>query len=236
MIFSPSISDDAAPRPGGLLRRTVRTAAMAAVAALVAIGTVAATGGDDAAALERLPTNTMATFVTSAAEQALDGHDDYRATGDAASYRKFVWYRAQTASFAATELGVPEQEMIDAWTETSESHQLAILGAMTQVGVPYRYNTSKPGVGFDCSGLTTFAWSQAGVQLVRQSSAQIRNAEQIDRSTAKAGDLVQYPGHVMMYLGVGNTIIHSVMSGRTVELDTISDRRADSVRFGDPIA
>jgi len=236
MIASLPSSDDATSRPGGLLRRTVRAAAMTAVAALVAIGTVAATGGDDAAALERLPTNTMAPFVKSAAAQALEGHDGYLATGDAASYRKFVWYRAQTASFAATELGVPEQEMIDAWAATSESHQRAILGAMTQVGVPYRYNTSKAGVGFDCSGLTTFAWSQAGVQLVRQSSAQIRNAEQIDRNSAKAGDLVQYPGHVMMYLGVGDTIIHSVQSGRTVELDTISERRTNSVRFGDPIA
>ncbi len=232
MISLPSSSDTAASRTSGP-RRTLRAAA---VAALVAIGAVATTGGGDAAALERLPVNTMATYVKSTAELALDGHDDYLATDDAASYRKFVWYRAEAAAFAATELGVPEQEMIDAWAATSYSHQRAILGAMTQVGVPYRYNTSKPGVGFDCSGLTTYAWGQAGVELVRQSTSQIRNAEPIDRSTAKAGDLVQYPGHIMMYLGVGNTIIHSVQTGRTVELDTISDRRADSVRFGDPVA
>jgi cell wall-associated NlpC family hydrolase len=105
---------------------------------------------------------------------------------------------------------------------------------MTQVGVPYRHNTSKEGVGFDCSGLTTFAWARAGVSLVRQSGQQISNAEPLDRSTAKAGDLVQYPGHVMMYLGVGDAVIHSVMSGRTVELDTISERQASRVRFGDP--
>jgi peptidoglycan DL-endopeptidase CwlO len=110
-----------------------------------------------------------------------------------------------------------------------------VLAAMTQVGVPYRYNTSKEGVGFDCSGLTTFAWQRAGVSLVRQSGEQIRNAAPVDRETAKAGDLVQYPGHVMMYLGVGDAIIHSVMTGRTVELDTISDRKVRSVRFGDPI-
>lgn len=236
MTSSLTHSHGAASRTTRLLRWATRAAALSAAAALVAIGSVAATGGNDAAALERLPTNALAMFVQSSAEQALDGHDDYVATGDAASYRKFVWYRTQTATLAATELGVPEQEMIDAWATTSDSHQRAILAAMTQVGVPYRHNTSKPGVGFDCSGLTTFAWSQAGVQLVRQSTAQIRNAEQIERSTAKAGDLVQYPGHVMMYLGVGDTIIHSVMTGRTVELDTISERRSRSVRFGDPIA
>ena len=236
MISFPSSSDARASRTSGLLRRTVRAAAMSAAAALVAIGAVATTGGEDAAALERLPTNAMAPFVQNAAQQALDGHDAYLATDDAASYRKFVWYRAQTAAFAATELGVPEQEMIDAWGATSESHQRAVLAAMTQVGVPYRYNTSKPGVGFDCSGLTTFAWKKGGAELVRQSTAQIRNAEQIERDSAKAGDLVQYPGHVMMYLGVGDTIIHSVQTGRTVELDTISERRRTTARFGDPIA
>ena len=52
----------------------------------------------------------------------------------------------------------------------------------------------------------------------------------------KAGDLAQYPGHVMMYLGVGEAVIHSVMTGRTVELDTISERQASRVRFGDPTA
>jgi hypothetical protein len=56
----------------------------------------------------------------------------------------------------------------------------------------------------------------------------------VDRSQAKAGDLAQYPGHVMMYLGVGDAIIHSVQRGRTVELDLINTRRANSVRFGDP--
>ena len=113
-------------------------------------------------------------------------------------------------------------------------HQRAVLAAMTQLGVPYRTNTSKEGVGFDCSGLTTYAWSRAGVALTRQSSAQIREAAPLDRASARAGDLVQYPGHVMMYLGVGDAIIHSVQRGRTVELDVSNARRANSVRFGDP--
>jgi cell wall-associated NlpC family hydrolase len=126
--------------------------------------------------------------------------------------------------------------MVAAWAATPIAHQRAVLAAMTQVGVPYRRNSSAEGVGFDCSGLTTFAWAKAGVQLVRQSGQQIRDAQPLDRTTAKAGDLVQYPGHVMMYLGVGDAVIHSVMTGRTVELDTISERKASRVRFGDPTA
>ena len=40
---------------------------------------------------------------------------------------------------------------------------------MGQLGVPYHYATSEPGVGFDCSGLTHYAWGQAGVYLPRNS-------------------------------------------------------------------
>ena len=43
-----------------------------------------------------------------------------------------------------------------------------------------------------------------------------------------AGDLVQYPGHVMMYLGFGDAIVHAVNSGRDVAIDVL---RRD-VRFG----
>lgn len=181
-----------------------------------------------------MATNALAPVVTASASDALDSYDRWVATEDAASYRSFVRLRTQTAQYAAAELGYAQDLMVEAWASTPIAHQVAVLAAMTQVGVPYRRNTSQEGVGFDCSGITTFAWARAGVSLVRQSSAQIRNAASVDRSTAKAGDLVQYPGHVMMYLGVGDAIIHSVMTGRTVELDTISPRRTDSVRFGDP--
>jgi cell wall-associated NlpC family hydrolase len=181
-----------------------------------------------------LPTNTMAPVVTTSAREALVNYDLWAATGDASALRSYVWYRTQTAQFAATELGYPRQDMVTAWATTPMDHQRAVLAAMTQVGVPYRTNTSEEGVGFDCSGLTTYAWSKAGVQLVRQSGQQIRDAAPLDRSQAKAGDLVQYPGHVMMYLGVGDAVVHSVQRGRTVELDLINTRRTNSVRFGDP--
>jgi cell wall-associated NlpC family hydrolase len=102
--------------------------------------------------------------------------------------------------------------------------------------VPYRTNTSVEDEGFDCSGLTSYAWQESGVELQRVSRAQIRNATELDRGSAMAGDLVYYPGHVMMYLGVGNAIVHSVNTGRTVEIDTISKRSANRVVFGDPSA
>ncbi len=224
-----------AHRGRSTLRAAVRSAALGiAVTAAAVVGTVAVADDTVSAASTPLATNAMAPVVTTSAKQALDNYDRWIATDDASAYRSFVWFRTQTAQYAATELGYSQAEMIEAWAAAPVGHQLAVLAAMSQVGVPYRTNTSQENVGFDCSGMTTYAWARAGVQLVRQSTAQINNATRIDRSQAKAGDLVQYPGHVMMYLGVGDAIIHSVMTGRTVELDTISDRRVNSVRFGDP--
>jgi cell wall-associated NlpC family hydrolase len=213
------------------VRRIVVALAAAAAVCTGVIATEPATAEATSAALE---TNAMAPVVTTSAREALASYDEWVATANADAFRSYVWYRTQTARYAATELGYPQQEMVEAWAATPIEHQRAVLAAMTQVGVPYRTNTSQEGVGFDCSGLTTYAWAKAGVQLVRQSSQQIRDALPLDRAAAKAGDLVQYPGHVMMYLGVGDAVIHSVMRGRTVELDTINTRRSNSVRFGDP--
>jgi len=219
----------------GPIARNFRAASLGlAVVAGTLFGTLAITAAPAAAVESGLPTNAMASAVTSSAAGALASLDEWTATADPVAFRRYVSYRTQTAQYAADQLGYAELDMVTAWASTPLAHQRAVLAAMTQVGVPYRTNTSQEGVGFDCSGLTTYAWSKAGVQLVRQSSGQIQNAARLDRSTAKAGDLVQYPGHVMMYLGVGDAVIHSVMRGRTVEIDTISERRVNSVRFGDP--
>ncbi len=238
-MSAPSILSPSPAVPSGGHRSIFGAAVRALVlgimiSAVTMVGTLAVTDGTASAMSGPLPTNAMAPVVTTSARQALDSYDRWEAGNDPADYRSFVWFRTQTAQYAAVELGYPQAEMVEAWAATTIGHQRAVLAAMTQVGVPYRRNTSAEGEGFDCSGLTTYAWARADVDLVRQSTAQIRNAADLDRESAKAGDLVQYPGHVMMYLGVGNAIIHSVMTGRTVELDTISDRRANSVRFGDP--
>jgi cell wall-associated NlpC family hydrolase len=133
-------------------------------------------------------------------------------------------------------LEVDAAGLLTAWARADRPHQIALLSALTQVGVPYHRNTSKVGVGFDCSGLTTFAWGQAGVELARNSSAQLRNAAPRTHDTAQAGDLVYYPGHVMMWLGVTNLIVHAPYRGHPVEVGDISSRRAKSVKFGDPAA
>lgn len=232
--FHMTTPDLTPARPRGRAPRVSRTLAGVLLASVLAGGVLVAAPQPAAAQRVELAVNELAPEITSAAGQAMAALHEWQTTGEPHHYRDYVWHRTIAARHTARQLGYGELDMIRAWSSTPIDHQRAVLAALTQLGVPYRSNTSRPGEGFDCSGLTTFAWAAAGRQLPRNSSAQINEAAGLSREQAKAGDLVQYPGHVMLYLGVGDAIVHSVMTGRTVELDTISERRTNSVRFGDP--
>lgn len=202
---------------------------------VASIGCFAAVSAVDAGAVTaqsvELPVNELAAEITSSAADAIAALDAYRLSGSVEDERTLSYRRAITARYAAQQLGYDELAMIDAWSSAPIGHQRAVLAALTQVGVPYRTNTSIENEGFDCSGITTYAWAGSGVELYRQSGTQISEAKSISRDEAKAGDLVHYPGHIMLYLGVDNAVVHSIQTGRTVEVDTFS---RDSVNFGDP--
>ena len=62
---------------------------------------------------------------------------------------------------------------------------IAVRAAYSQLGVPYRYAGATPGVAFDCSGLTMWAWSRAGVSLPHYSKAQYEQIQHVDPSDAE---------------------------------------------------
>ena len=94
-----------------------------------------------------------------------------------------------------------------------------VLGAARgQIGVPYHWAWEKPGQGFDCSGLTQWAFAQAGVKIPRTSLMQSATGQSVSRAELQPGDLVfpQFPiHHVQIYTGNGN-IIESTQTGETV--------------------
>ena len=103
----------------------------------------------------------------------------------------------------------------------SSNAQVAIQAAESQIGVPYVYAGSTPGVGFDCSGLTMWAWGQAGVSLPHSSASQYAMLPHVDRSQLQPGDLLFFYSpisHVAMYLGGGQMIEapHTGLSVRVI--------------------
>ena len=83
--------------------------------------------------------------------------------------------------------------------------------AQSQRGVPYVWGGATPGEGFDCSGLTMWAWSQAGVSLAHGATEQYYEIEHVSMSDLQPGDLIFYGDsyllyHVVMYIGDGMVV------------------------------
>jgi cell wall-associated NlpC family hydrolase len=124
-------------------------------------------------------------------------------------------------------------ELEQRWIDTDPRRLVAVYTALAQVGTPYHYRSMNPGVGFDCSGLTNFAWRAAGVDLPRSSRAQIAAVEKLTMADLQPGDLVYAPGHVVLYLGAGLASVEAPESGKRVR---VTDLHPFSwLRFGDPL-
>lgn len=165
---------------------------------------------------------------------AIEAHERWTSAGDTAAYLAFVDARDRVATMTADALGRSSAEMVAAWADSDVDGQIAVLAAMTQLGVPWRRNARAEGEGFDCSGLTSYSWARAGVEIERSSRNQFRAATEVEHEDAALGDLVWYPGHIMLYLGVGDAVVHSPTHGRDVEFLELSERRASWVRYADP--
>jgi peptidoglycan DL-endopeptidase CwlO len=101
---------------------------------------------------------------------------------------------------------------------------IAVNAAMGQLGVAYRFAAESPGVAFDCSGLTKYAWGQAGVYLPHQSGAQYGSIPHVSQSEIQPGDLIFYKspiGHVAIYIG-GGSMIHAPATGDVVKVAAVN--------------
>lgn len=81
----------------------------------------------------------------------------------------------------------------------------AVREALTQLGVPYVWGGETPGKGFDCSGLTQWAYGKEGVNLPHFAADQ-NVGERVAQQNLAPGDLVVWDGHVAMYIGNGKMI------------------------------
>ncbi|MFN0028127.1 MAG: NlpC/P60 family protein [Acidimicrobiales bacterium] len=100
---------------------------------------------------------------------------------------------------------------------------VAVLAALSQLGVPYVFGGESPEDGFDCSGLTQWAWWQAGVSIARPADYQRDGAIPIRYEDLQPGDLVFYgepPSHMGMYIG-NDEIVNAPQTGEVVSIKTM---------------
>ena len=100
--------------------------------------------------------------------------------------------------------------------ESGEAAMAAVLeAARSQLGVPYVWGGSTPGEALDCSGLTQWCYSQAGIAIPRTANEQHEGGEEVSLSEARPGDILWRDGHVAIYVG-GDSYIHAPKPGDVV--------------------
>ncbi|NBE94021.1 NlpC/P60 family protein [Nonomuraea sp. KC401] len=125
----------------------------------------------------------------------------------------------------------------------SPAGAIAVRAAIEMIGVPYSWGgggVRGPGHGvgrgagvrgFDCSGLTEYAWARAGVLIGTTTSEQRRSGVRIARQDVQPGDLVFYdsdrssagPEHVALAVDA-TRMVHAPYTGAFVRIDPL-DRR-----------
>ncbi|TQJ74896.1 NlpC/P60 family protein [Streptomyces sp. SLBN-31] len=125
----------------------------------------------------------------------------------------------QEAAYKAQTAWLDSGILHDINGKASEEGKKAVKFATEQIGKPYVWGAEGP-KSYDCSGLTSQAWLNAGRPIPRTSQEQWKQLKHVDIKDMRPGDLIIYfddASHVAMYIGDG-AIVHAPRPGRTVTI------------------
>lgn len=125
---------------------------------------------------------------------------------------------------------------------TSKIGAAVVRAALQMRGVPYSWGGGGAGgpsrgiaqgantVGFDCSGLTQYAFAKYGVTIPRVSQDQFRAGTPVPKGAMRPGDLVFFgpgsdgqPGHVGIFIG-NDKFLQAPQTGDVVKVSQLSAR------------
>lgn len=102
-----------------------------------------------------------------------------------------------------------------------------VKAALSKLGCPYVWGATGPN-SFDCSGLTQWAYRQAGITIGRTTWDQIANGRSVSANQLIPGDLIFFhtmndrpPTHVGIYIGDGK-FVHAPNARSVVRVDYFS--------------
>ncbi|GAA3601566.1 hypothetical protein GCM10022419_102350 [Nonomuraea rosea] len=141
--------------------------------------------------------------------------------------------QASATPTSATPTPATSRQLAALLADTTKG-KIAATAALTQLGVSFSWGGGSAkgptlGIGrgartrgFDCSGLTLYAWSRAGIKLSHYTGAQFRQGRRIALRARRMGDLLFFgggtgdPTHVALFLH-GGLMIHSPKTGDVVK-------------------
>lgn len=190
------------------------TAANAAPVSTQAVSTVAS-GLSNAAG--------MAGSMMSTAMSAASGASTSTGAGTPSKSRTTT--SAGEAQGEGVKVTLPDGSVVEAPNEKAATAVKAALGTL---GTPYVWGGNTPGAGLDCSGLTKYAYGEAGVEIPRLAHEQANGATPVSPGDLMPGDLAIWDGHVAMVIGNGQF----VEAGDPVQISSIRTENSGMEFYG----
>lgn len=101
---------------------------------------------------------------------------------------------------------------------SADKGSIIVNAAYSQIGVPYVWGGTTPGVGLDCSGLVQYCYRQAGISIPRTSGDILAGGTIV--SNPQPGDICWTSGHVAIYIG-GGQMIEAQQTGVPVKVSSV---------------
>jgi lipoprotein Spr len=117
---------------------------------------------------------------------------------------------------------------------TTSSASQVLDFAKSLIGVPYRYATSNPNKGFDCSGFVNYVFSNFGFKVPRSSPEFVNAGTPVKLSEAKVGDVLIFTGTNSKQRRPGHVgIIYSIDEDGKIKFIHSSSGKAKGVTVTD---